>query len=221
MINIKPDSTGNKFRKARIDMLKTLVAKSIAEKGKCAILDIGGTYNFWHIWRDEIDWETTTITCVNHDPHHSEEGKEESNVTMIKGDACNLSDIADKEYDVVFSNSVIEHVGTWKDMVLMANEVKRVSTRYLVQTPNYWFPIEPHARTPMLHWLPEPIAYRIVMARRCGYWPKQDTVDGAVLTIQSAKLVDYRQLQALFSEAEIVREKFIGLTKSLIALKSD
>lgn len=219
MIDIKPDSTGNKFRKARINMLKKLIAKTIDEKGECSVLDIGGTFGFWHIWRDEIDWDKTSVTCVNYDPHHSEEGKNETNVKMIQGDACNLSGISDKEYDVVFSNSVIEHVGVWRDMVKMADEVKRVSSRYLLQTPNYWFPIEPHARTPFLHWLPEPIAYRIVMARKCGFWQKHDTVGGAVNAVQSAKLLDMRQMQTLFDDAEIIREKFFGFTKALIAIK--
>ena len=115
---------------------------------------------------------------------------------------------------------MIEHVGPWGAMVSMAQEVERVAPRYLIQTPNFWFPIEPHARTPLLHWLPEPLAYRLVMARKCGFWQKQDTVSGAVETVQSAKLIDYRQMQVLFPGAEILREKFFGITKALIAKKT-
>ena len=101
----------------------------------------------------------------------------------------------------------------------MAREVRRVARRYLVQTPNFWFPIEPHARTPFLHWLPESIAYRVVMSRKCGFWAKQDTVSGAVKTVQSAKLLDMRQMQALFDDATILRERFCGITKALIAIR--
>lgn len=219
MLDIRHDSAGNKFRRRRIELLQGLVSAVLREKDTCAILDVGGTYNFWHIWRDDIDWDKTSITCVNLDPHHLEDGKNETPVRMIQGNACDLSDIKDSEYDVVFSNSVIEHVGLWPNMRAMADEIKRVAPRYLVQTPNFWFPIEPHARTPFLHWVPEPIAYRIVMTRKCGFYRKHDTVAGAVEAIQSARLLDMRQMQALFEDAEVIREKFLGVTKALIAIK--
>jgi hypothetical protein len=143
----------------------------------------------------------------------------ESHATMIQGNACSLDQISNNHYDIAFSNSVIEHVGMWSDMKAMAMEVRRVARRYLVQTPYYWFPIEPHARTPFLHWLPEPVAYRIVMNFKCGFWTKAQTVDDAVSTVQSARLLDRRQFQALFPDAELRLERFIGITKSLIAVR--
>ena len=219
MIDVRHDSAGNKFRKGRISLLNKLIAKTLEAKNSCAVLDVGGTYNFWHIWRADIDWARVEVTCVNLDPHHLEAGKSETRVRMLKGNACDLSPIEDNEYDVVFSNSVIEHVGSWGNMVAMASEVRRVAPRYLVQTPNFWFPIEPHARTPLLHWLPEPWAYRLVMARKCGFWQKQDSVSGAVETVQSAHLLDMRQVQALFEDATVLRERFFGWTKALIAIK--
>lgn len=219
VLDIRPDSQNNRFRAARVAMLNLLIARVIAEKGRCSILDIGGTHNFWHTWRDQIDWARTDVSCVNLDPAHFDAGKDETRLTMIQGNACDLSGIGDGQFDVAFSNSVIEHVGRWRDMQAMADEVKRVAPRYLVQTPNYWFPVEPHARTPFLHWLPEPWAYRIVMARKCGFWSKAATVGNAVQTVQSAHMIDFRQMRELFGDARIERERFWGLTKSLIAIK--
>lgn len=220
MIDLKPDSVNNKFRAARVEKLRELIALTLKEKETCRILDVGGTYNFWHVWRDKIDWKRCEIVCVNIDPHHFEHGKDGTRITMIQGNACNLSSIADKEFDIAFSNSVIEHVGRWPDMVNMANEVKRVAKRYLLQTPNYWFPIEPHARTPFLHWLPRPIAYRIVMMRKCGHWQKATTVSQAVRLIESNQMLDFRQMKELFGDAELSRERFLGWTKSLIAIRA-
>jgi hypothetical protein len=57
------------------------------------------------------------------------------------------------------------------------------------------------------------------MARKCGFWQKHATVSGAVETVQSAKLIDFRQMKELFNDAQIIREKFFGLTKSLIAVR--
>jgi 2-polyprenyl-3-methyl-5-hydroxy-6-metoxy-1,4-benzoquinol methylase len=219
MLDVRPDSKGNHFRAARVAMLRLLIDRTLLEKPKCKILDVGGTYNFWHTWRSEIDWTRTSVTCVNLDPSHASGGKEEELVKMIQGNACDLSKIADREYDILFSNSVIEHVGQWRNMVAMANEVKRVSKRYLVQTPYFWFPIEPHARTPFLHWIPQSWAYRIVMARKCGFWSKAGTVSQAVQTVQSAQMIDYSQFKELFGDAKIIRERLFGLTKSLIAIK--
>jgi Methyltransferase domain len=219
MLDVRPDSKSNKFRAGRVARLRSLIDKSVAEKGSCRVIDVGGTYNFWHIWRDEIDWTKTEVVCVNLDPAHFQTGKDETRITMIKGNACNLEGIGDHEFDVAFSNSVIEHVGVWRDMRNMANEVRRVAKRYILQTPYFWFPIEPHARTPFLHWMPDSWAYRIVMARKCGYWSKAETVSKAVEAVQSAMMLDGRQLAELFPDARIEREKFIGITKALLAIR--
>ena len=204
---------------SRVRLLKLLIEATLANKQRCTVLDVGGTEAFWQVWENEVDWDHTQVTCVNLDcqPKNKQDGH--TRVRMIQGDACDLTGIGDCEYDIAFSNSVIEHVGSWQQMRAMAREVKRVAPRYLVQTPNFWFPIEPHARFPFLHWLPEPIAYRLVMMRKCGFWEKQDTVSGAVETVQSAKLIDMRQMCALFEEATILRERLFGVTKSLIAIK--
>lgn len=219
MFDALPNSPKNRFRAARIEILKGLVAKTLTEKTKCRILDIGGTFGFWNVWGREFDWQKIEVVCANLDPTHAEDGKENSSITMIQGNACDLNTIRDKEFDIVFSNSVIEHVGLWRNMQSMAREVQRIAPRYLIQTPNYWFPIEPHARTPFLHWLPEPLGYRVVMARKCGFWTKAKTVSQAMLTLQSAKMLDFNQLKELFPNALIKREKFFGLTKALMAIR--
>jgi Methyltransferase domain len=221
VFDLKPDSKGNKFRAARVALLKGLISQTLREKPQCRVLDVGGTYNFWVTWRDEIDWTRTSVTCVNLNPSHASEGKHHDLVQMIEGDACNLKNIRDLEFDIAFSNSVIEHVGQWRNMESMANEVKRVAHRYLVQTPYFWFPIEPHARTPFLHWLPQSWAYRIVMLRKCGFWSKAKTVSQAVSSVQSAQMLDGAQFKALFSDARIIRERFFGFTKSLVAVRDE
>jgi hypothetical protein len=219
VLDVVPNSKGNKFRARRIGYLKTFIDKVVAEKGTCKILDVGGTADFWNTWADEIDWKTCSITCVNLPPVHEKKVAGPANITIVAGDACNLTGIKDNEYDIVFSNSVIEHVGTWQAMMDMANEVRRVAPRYIVQTPYYWFPIEAHARVPFIHWLPQPIGYRMVMMRKNGFWEKGRDVSHAVSILQSALLVDVAQMKALFPDAEIMKERFFGFTKSLVAIR--
>jgi len=101
----------------------------------------------------------------------------------------------------------------------MAHEVRRLARRYFVQTPNYWFPLEPHLRTPFIHWLPEPWRAAIVSRRACGYHPRAQSYDEARTILDDARLLDANAMATLFPDAAIERERFAGLTKSLIAIR--
>ncbi|MBC8844888.1 class I SAM-dependent methyltransferase, partial [Escherichia coli] len=75
--------------------------------------------------------------------------------------ATDLSEIDDQQFDIVFSNSVIEHLYTWENQEKMAKEVLRVGKYHFIQTPNYWFPIEPHWVFPFFQFLPKSIRIRL------------------------------------------------------------
>ena len=80
-------------------------------------------------------------------------------VAYVQGDACALP-FADRAFDVVFSNAVIEHVGDEDRQRAFVTEAVRVGRRVFVTTPNRWFPVEVHTRLPFVHWLPEAGAHR-------------------------------------------------------------
>ena len=73
--------------------------------------------------------------------------------SWVAGDGRSLP-FRDGSFDVVFSNSVIEHVGDAASQRRFAREVARVGRAYWVETPNRWFPVEQHLLTPLVHWLP-------------------------------------------------------------------
>jgi hypothetical protein len=168
------------------------------------ILDIGGS---------ELNWSyldfTPDITIINIDtllPNDS--------FHQVSGDACCLP-FGDKTYDLAFSNSVIEHVGNPK---AFAEEAVRVGRSYYVQTPNYWFPIEPHYMAPIVHFLPK--HWRRRLARRFTGWgliakPTPEQVD---YQVDTTNLMKPPEVRALFPNARIDRETFLGMTKSLIAI---
>jgi hypothetical protein len=209
------NSVKNRFRVQRFRLFKLIVDQVIADKGTCRILDVGGTSAYWKEFGSVLDWDKVTVCTVN----VLREEMTNSRITSVAGDARDMSAFSDLSFDIVHSNSVIEHVGRWDDMALMAKEVRRLAPRYFVQTPYFWFPIEPHARFPLLHWMPESWRYRILMRRSCGYWKQRPDVGEATKAIQSALLLDNRQLQFLFPDAKIVSERFIGFKKSLIAIR--
>lgn len=104
-------------------------------------------------------------------------------------------------------------------MRAMANEVRRLAPHYFVQTPNFWFPIEPHFRTAFFHWVPEQVRVRLLMARGWGFYLKCETVDDAMARIETARCLNKRQFSALFPDARIVQERYMGLTKSFMAIR--
>jgi hypothetical protein len=187
----------------------------LAARGRCRIIDLGGADMYWDISCGHIDDPRITIDLVNLEVLPARR----SNVRSFVGDACDLCDFDDMSYDLVHSNSLIEHVGRWEDMLRMATNVRRLAPSYFVQTPYFWFPIEPHFRAPFFHWLPEPWRYRLIMRRKLGYQNKAASVTEAMQSVQSASLLDARQYATLFPDAEIRRERILGLAKALIAVR--
>ena len=61
----------------------------------------------------------------------------------------------DQEFDCVYSNAVIEHVGSRQDQRAFICELMRVSKSFYITTPNRWFPVEMHTQIPLLHFLPQ------------------------------------------------------------------
>lgn len=219
MFSLSPVSPDNTFRKKRIERVRKMIADHVARHGHCRIIDLGGTRGFWEVWRDMIDFDTVSITCVNIDVAAQPPAEVDLPIEVIEGSACDLPQYADNAFDLVFSNSVIEHVGLWPNKVAFAREARRLAPSYFIQTPNYGFPIEPHARFPMLHWLPRPMAYRIHMLMRTGFYPKAATLDDAMFAAEDAIMLDRRQMRHLFPDATVESERFFGLAKSLMAIR--
>ena len=210
-----PDSVENRFRRKRFQLFKPIVDQIVAAKAVCRILDLGGTPNYWEQFGADLDWGRVHVLTLNLTAAETSH----PGITTVVGDARNASGFEDLSFDIVHSNSVIEHVGRWDDMALMANQVRRLAPRYFVQTPYFWFPVEPHARYPLLHWMPESWRYRILLKRTCGFWQQRADVGEATKAVQSAALLDKRQLKFLFPDAQIITEKFLGLPKSLVAIR--
>lgn len=205
----------NPFRTQRFKAVRQIIRAHLENAAECSVLDLGGTPEYWRLLASDFDWARVKLTIVN-----LREAPSDGPFADVQvGDARSLPQFSDQSFDVVHSNSVIEHVGRWEDMQSMAREVRRLGRRYFVQTPYFWFPLEPHARTPFLHWLPESMRYRLVMARKCGFWEKASSVGEAMTTVQSAVMLDKAQFRFLFPEASIVTEYAYGMPKSLMAIR--
>ena len=210
-----PAALSRRFRARRFARVAEMVDRIIAEKGRCRIADIGGTRYYWDIVGDFVETRAVDITLINPKESQVPSGK----FRFVDGDATDLGALVDMSFDFVHSNSVIEHVGDWAKMAAMAANVRRLAPAYYVQTPNFWFPYEPHFRCLFIHWLPEQVRYRLVKRFALGFAEAKETVEASMTRVQSARLIDEGQMRALFPDADIAREKFCGLTKSVIATR--
>lgn len=208
--NRDPDSLAGRMRRRRFAFFLSLLSRI---ERPARILDVGGTQNFWEVM-GACNREDQRVTLLNLEVQLVSS----SNFESVAGDARDLSRYGDASFDVVFSNSVIEHLGpSFADQQLMANEIRRVGKRYFVQTPNRLFPIEPHFLTPGFQFLPTSARVWAVTHFDVGWYKKIPDRDAARHAVESISLLTQGQLRRLFPGALIYKEKFLGLTKSFVA----
>ena len=211
-------SIGSRLRARRTEPLLRMIDAAFREKGSVDILDVGGTRTYWNIVDPSVlSTRKVTITILN--LPGSGTPADDDTFKYLEADGCDLSVFGNRQFDIAHSNSVIEHVGDWGRMVQFANEILRVSNRCFVQTPNYWFPVEPHCMTPLFHWLPRPTRVWLVRHVQLGHWPKAGTIEQAVKTVDSASLLSRPMFHSLFPNATIFTERVFCLPKSFIALR--
>lgn len=177
------------------------------------ILDVGGFPAFW-----QAADVPAHVTSLNLQPAEVP-AEIRHRCTAIAGDGTNLP-YADGEFDIVFSNSVIEHLGTWEMQQKFSREVRRVGRRYWVQTPAREFPMEPHLIAPFFHWLPRGLQRGIARYTPWGLMTKPTPAQVESL-LAELRLLNEREMRELFPDGEILREKAAGMTKSYTAIRND
>lgn len=204
-----PTSLGGKRRARRAAWL----SETFPGLADMTVLDIGGRVASWadapvrpaHVHLVNLETPPTDL------PDWAESDQ---------ADACDLpAAIRSRRYDLVFSNSVLEHVGGHEQRRRMAAVVRELAPRYWVQTPYRYFPIEPHWVAPGMQFLPVPA--RVLIARK---WPLAYTPnkpwEQAMRQVLTTELVGRTELRYLFPDATIRSERIAGLTKSLIAIRT-
>jgi SAM-dependent methyltransferase len=193
-----------RFFRAKRNCLCIKVLNLTAEM---TVLDVGGDASYWRSM--PIRPRVTLLNILE---------MEESEFPQVVASACDIP-YPDKSFDVVFCNSVIEHLGTWEHQLQAAKEMLRVGRKTWVQTPNRWFPIEPHLLTPFIHWLPRKWQRRLIPYTVWAFITKPSTEYCDKLW-EEVRLLNVREMKILFPTCKLIRERF-GITKSLIAVKVD
>ncbi|MBX3177469.1 MAG: class I SAM-dependent methyltransferase [Candidatus Hydrogenedentes bacterium] len=208
----------NPYRKRRIQLFESLVSRLNAEPIR--ILDVGGEMAFW---KDTEFWDNPKYQITVSNIGREEEERAylaqhgPSNIDWLYADATDLGPALERGYDALFSNSVIEHVGGWAEMARMAAWFEGFDGPYFVQTPNLWFPIEPHFRTPFFGLLPYGVRVLLVRCFHLGCYRRARTWAEARAKVDTTRLLTAGEMRRLFPKATLVREKVYGLTKSIYA----
>jgi SAM-dependent methyltransferase len=172
------------------------------------VLDVGGYLMNWTFVKQKPKLTLLNLTSENH---------REPGISYVRGNGLCLP-FPDKSFDLVYSNSVIEHVGDWERQVQFALESRRCGRSYYVQTPYRWFFFEPHLLTPFVHWFPSRIRKKLFRASWRFILAKPTSVEEEDLS--TIRLLSEKQMRVLFPDAQIWKERFLGMTKSLIAVRN-
>lgn len=175
------------------------------------VVDLGGWPEYW----EDARVKPAHVTVVNVE-HHSGDWP---NMDVMTADVCSLpSAITDREFDLVHSNSVIEHSGGHDRCKRFAEAVHSLAKFHWVQTPAKGFPLEPHWLFPGFQYLP--ICARVKVTE---HWPLdylKSAGDSALENVLSVQLLSAQEFRYYFPISEILRERVFGLCKSFVAVSS-
>ncbi|MBM4024494.1 MAG: class I SAM-dependent methyltransferase [Planctomycetes bacterium] len=190
---------GTRCREERAELFR----RSLRPSPQDRILDVGGGYGDYiatvvpfreNVWVAEISEEV-----LQRARQHGFQ------TALIPTDGT--LPFPDGYFDIVHCNSVIEHVLVPEDRARLASEIQRIGKNWFVQTPNKYFVIEPHTRMPFGQFLPRPLM-RLLLPCLRRIWGHYDRLWW--------RLLDARELRALFPQSRLIRERLLGLTKSLV-----
>lgn len=208
-----PQSLGARTRARRWDVFR----KAFPSLEDMRVLDLGGTSEAWR--RAPVKPRDVVVLNLT-EPGTSAD----PSVTPVLGDACAArqalaAEGIDQEFDAVFSNSLLEHVGGHAKRLEVATEVAALAPYHWIQTPNRYFPVEPHWLFPGMQFLP--VRLRTTVAEQ---WPLShtppDSFEEAQESVLWTELISASELRAYFPNSEIFKERMVGLTKSITAVRA-
>lgn len=198
------------FRQRRMRRLVQLVNI----KPGMRVLDLGGTPTIWEHVAEPLEITLLNLPCRTDEAltaslqsqrlaHHK--------FRPVEGDACNVVQFDAGAFDLVFSNSVIEHVGPEDKQVAFAREVQRLGKSYWVQTPSKWFPIEVHSGMPFYWFYPDWM--RSALMRRWREHLESWWADD----MEATRVLSRQQMIELFPKGRTRSDYFFGFPKSYVS----
>jgi hypothetical protein len=203
-----PRSLGGRSRRLR---WKTFRAH-FPDIESMSVVDLGGTVNYW--MRAPVQPRSVHVLNLQEPPSSIPDW-----ITVDVADATDPALLSQAgAYDLVYSNSVIEHVGGHQRRTAFAANAAALADRHWIQTPYRYFPVEPHWVCPCMQYLPLRARARLGL-----HWPLVHTrpadMERAIAQQLSVELLDITAMRHYFPNSQIVYDRLAGLVKSVIAVK--
>lgn len=215
-----PDKAGSISAKSRVKRFDLFIeCMNACNIHGAHILDVGGTMQFWNNFVERVpEGLINSVDVVNLPPRQecvSTIRGVEFNVYC--GNALDLTNLKRTNYDVVFSNSVIEHVGSLRAQRDMGRKIQELGNFYWVQTPAKVFPIEPHFYFPFFPYLPLSLRSFLYANFSLGFMQRAgDPFEGRI-ACDETRLLNLVEVKGIFVEATVLVETLGFLSKSYIA----
>lgn len=178
------------------------------------VIDLGGYYWNWV----SAPVQPKSVVVVNLDARRFPD--EPPWVESVTADACDLpAGIFERTFDLVYSNSLLEHLAGYSRRKAMANAVHRLAPHHWVQTPARYCPLEPHWLFPGFQFLPARL--RVEAAHRWPLSPTYNEHDLEKLTAQvlGVELISNTEMRHLCPSSDLYLERVAGITKSVTAVR--
>jgi hypothetical protein len=190
--------------------------------GPVRLIDLGGTVKFWEDWglakKPLLD-----VTLVNNhqDISRANDPIVLPNIHRRVADVLTLSAADLAEYDVIFSNSMIEHLPSRPAQQQLAEAIRDSGRPYFLQTPNKRSPIDPHFPSPYAPFFaayPRPVQARLLTWSPLGSAAAAPSYQAALRRLENYHPLTPRDLRQLFPKARVVVERPMGVPMSIIAM---
>lgn len=192
------------FRRERAQQIQ----RRFPDISRMSVLDLGGSHHFWKAVEQIIRPAKVTVLNVTDDAT-ANATEESGDIVLYDGRTIPFGD---RSIDLLICNSVIEHVPL-EARAPLAREIERVARRYVVQTPAFEFPVEPHLVAPFIHWLPRSVGRPLSRLTPRAFASGRP----ATVVFDEVHLLRAKDVASLFPDAELVTERFLGLPKSYLA----
>lgn len=191
--------------------------------GPVRLIDLGGTVRFWENWglkkRPLLD--VTLANSHDVDISHSEDPINLPNLRRERVNVLTLSASDLARYDVIFSNSMIEHLPNPDAQRQLARAIVDSGRPYFLQTPNKRSPVDPHFPSPLVPFFaayPRKVQARLLTWSPLGSPSAATSYAAAIRRLENYHPLSVGDIRRLFPQARVVVERPMGVPMSIIAM---
>jgi hypothetical protein len=184
------------------------------------VIDLGGAADFWRTW-GLGEGDGLIVTLVNNHESDTDHVSGELPFFMqeISADAAELDARALGRHDLVFSNSMLEHLPDAEGRARLCRNIEASGRPYFIQVPNKYSPIDPHFPHPLVPFFgayPQPLKALLMTASGLGAGKRSGSYADAVKRLRHYNPLCASDLKRLFPSGTLLKEQTFGLTLSLV-----